>query len=102
METLSESEERWGHDDPNFTLIYQPLFTLYNPNLPVVGWIPRNFKNFILKPKLSFLMNNHKNDNCSGFPGFDELILYMIFAIFWNFHSDNDYSHENFKNGANS
>ena len=28
-----------------------------------VGWIPRNFKNFDFKPKLSFLRENHKNDH---------------------------------------
>jgi len=29
----------------------------------LLGWIPRNFKIFIFKPKLSFLKEIHKNDN---------------------------------------
>ena len=28
-----------------------------------IGWIPRNFKILIIKPKLSLLRENHKNDN---------------------------------------
>ena len=28
-----------------------------------LGWIPRNFKNFIFKPKSSFFSEIHKNDN---------------------------------------
>ena len=44
-----------------------------------LGWSPRNFKTFIFKPKLSFLMENYKNDNQGEFIVFYELTLYMIF-----------------------
>ena len=37
-----------------------------------LSWIPRNFKTFIIKLKLSILSQNHKNDNQSEFPDFDE------------------------------
>ena len=47
------------------------LKTLY------LGWITRNFKIFIFKPKLSFLSENHWNDNSD----FYELILYMTFDV---------------------
>ena len=50
------------------------LFTL--------GWIPWNFKNFISKPKLAFLRENHKNDNWNEFPDIYELTLYMNFVNF--------------------
>ena len=43
---------------------------------------PRNFKIFILKSKLSFLRENHKNDNSDEFPDFYEFTLYMNFANF--------------------
>ena len=37
--------------------------------------IPRNFKIFISKPKLSFLNENHKNDNYGEFSDFYKLII---------------------------
>ena len=45
-----------------------------------LGWIQRNFKTFILKPKLPFLKKNHKNDNYGQFPNFDEFTLNMNFV----------------------
>ena len=47
-----------------------------------LGWIPRNFKILILKPKWSFLRKNHKNFNSDEFPQFCEFTPYMIFSIF--------------------
>ena len=44
----------------SFYLEQEPIF---NSHVLYVGWIPRIFKIFILKPKLSFLGQNHKNDN---------------------------------------
>ena len=44
--------------------------------------IPRNFKIFILKPKLSLLTKHHKNDNQGEFPDFYEFNLYLNFANF--------------------
>ena len=41
-------------------------FLILNDVVPpkaYLGWIPRNFKIFILKPKFSFISKNHKNDN---------------------------------------
>ena len=43
------------------------------------GWISRNFKSFNFKPKLSFLRENHKNDNWGQFLDFYEFTLYMNF-----------------------
>ena len=41
----------------------QPQFTTKaNINLRL-GWIPSNYKIFNFKPKMSFLSENHKNDN---------------------------------------
>ena len=48
---------------------------------------PRNFKTFIFKPELSFLMKNHQNDNQSEFLDFYEFIG----------HSDNGYFREKFE-----
>ena len=46
-----------------------------------LGWIPRNFQTFILKPKLSFLREKQKNDRANS--------PYIWFSrIFWNGHSD--------------
>ena len=42
-------------------------------------WIPRIFKIFISKPKLSFLTKNQQNDNYNKFPDFYEFTLYVIF-----------------------
>jgi len=36
-----------------------------------VGSIPKNFKTFIFKPKLSFLEENHQNDYKGEFPDDD-------------------------------
>ena len=47
-----------------------------------LGSIPREFKNFIFKLKLSFLRENHKYENLAKFLDFYGFTLYMIFAIF--------------------
>ena len=41
----------------------QTLGVVQNTNQVQLGSIPRNFKNFIFKAKLSFLRENHKNVN---------------------------------------
>ena len=44
-----------------------------------LGWIRQKiFKIFIFNPKLSFLSENHKNDNQGEFLDLDEFTLYMI------------------------
>jgi len=60
----------------------------------VLVWISRNFKTFILKPKWSFLRENHKNDNLGGFPDFYEFTLYMTFK---NFHENSHYWNGHFQ-----
>ena len=60
-------------------------FTLHKIKLLIehhLGWIPRNFKIFNFKPKLSFLSENHINDNWVELSDFFEFTLYMTFAIF--------------------
>ena len=46
------------------------------------GEFRANFKTSIFKTKLSFLRENHKNDNLGESPDFSEFTLYMIFASF--------------------
>ena len=38
-----------------------------------------NFQSFHFRPKLSFLRENHKNDNKVEFPDFYDFSLFMIF-----------------------
>ena len=38
-------------------------FGFHYPLYESLGWVPRNFKILIFKPKLSFLSENHKNDH---------------------------------------
>ena len=43
---------------------------------------PVKSQTFIFRPKLSFLIENHKNDNQDEFLDFDEFILHMKFGNF--------------------
>ena len=62
-----------------------------------LGSIPTNFKILVLNPNLSFLLENHRNDNKGEFPDFNESTLYMTFKIFENGHFDNGYFCEKFQ-----
>ena len=61
---------------------------------PYLGRFPRNFKTLIFKPKLSFLMKSHKNDNKDEFLDFYKFTLYMIFK---NFHENSHYRNGHFR-----
>ena len=66
---------------------------------PYLGRFPRNFKTLNFKPKLLFLMKNHKNDNKGEFLNFYEFTLYMIFEFFYeNSHYRNGHFQENREN----
>ena len=73
---------------PFLLFIFSPLGARWGQNYSIgtdyfhLGWIPRNFKILILKPKFSFLRKNHKNDIQGEFPDFYELTLYINFANF--------------------
>ena len=65
-----------------------------------LGQIPRNFKIFVFKLNLPFLIEKCKNNNLGEFPDFYESTstLYMIFAIFpENGHSVNSYFRSKFQ-----
>ena len=63
----------------------------------MVGWIPRNFKTLIFKPKLSFLMKNHKNDNYGWILGYFRIHPIYDFRDFSeNGHFDNDFFREKY------
>ena len=47
-----------------------------------MGSIQRNFKIFIVKPKLTYLRKNHKNYNKGTFLELNEFTLYMKSKIF--------------------
>ena len=79
------------------TIIYQILRSVFKKlllkNLPCLGWIPRNFKNFIFKPKLSFLRENLQNHKKDQFPYFLRIhpihVFFLIFHVnshHWNIH----------------
>ena len=57
-----------------------------------LGSISSNFNIFVFNPNLSFLMENHRNDNKGELPDFTESILYVIFKI-----SENGYFREKFQ-----
>ena len=72
-DALSEPWTRWVIINKNWS------------NWVNLRWIPRNFKIFVLKPKLSLLRGNHKNDYKVEF---HEFTLYMMFQ---NFNDRNHY-----------
>ena len=41
---------------------HQKTFHFWYKQKTLIGWIPRNFKIFIFKPKMSFLKENHNNN----------------------------------------
>ena len=58
----------------NLKKLYFLIFWFYQS----VGWILRNFKTLIFKPKLTFFGENRKTDNQAEFLDSYEFILYMI------------------------
>ena len=79
---LSNSKRSQGWSKHlHFWIIKSLKWMFYNIGHQWLGWIPRNFKIFIFKPKLSFLLKNHKNDSLAEPPDFCEFTLYMIFKI---------------------
>ena len=77
-----------------YTRKRQPAFLWCSLN---VGWIPKNFKTFIFKPKLSFSCKNHKNDKESEFPYLNEFNPKWLSQFSWNDHSDNEYFRDQFE-----
>ena len=68
-------------DQVNMDVVNMDVVKMGVVKMDVEGWIPRNFKIFTFKYKLSFLRKNHKNDKQDEFPDFYEftLYLYMMF-----------------------
>ena len=69
-----QKDFRW-----NLPYQYRPWKTELFEYWSQIGWVPRNFKIFIFKPKLSFLREKHKNDQWNEFLDFYKFTLYLIF-----------------------
>ena len=61
----NSSEQRFKSEFYKFILFCWPsqLYSHKQFSYTGIGWIPRNIKTFIFKPKLSIHRENHKNDN---------------------------------------
>ena len=85
-QSLSASSDYGGGDRSEYHIqkYVQCLTMIFNPRI-------HGYSNFHLKPKLSFLMKNHKTDYI------DECSDFYEFTLFITFHENSHYQNDHFK-----